>query len=319
MSSKISIVIATYNGDRFLREQLDSIYSQTRLPDEVIVCDDHSSDKTVSVLEEYHQKYGLQYYVNEKSLGCNRNFIKAFELCTGDFVCICDQDDIWLPNKIATLSQKISSLDNSIPVAVSSLRYDIDADGNIIGEQNYPETEGWRATLLTFGRSQGCTMIMNRSLVNLVIKIAHNQPELAYQMYYDELVAYTAVVKGMKINLTNKLMYYRHHDKNTVDPFVGKLSFKDKVRRVPTFYGFMIDERLIPLCIVNQLFQGEIENQELKLFLEEVCAMMQQPTTWAKFRALVQMHSLPLKQRINIFFKSLTSITLKKLYHYPTA
>ena len=316
--NKISIAIATYNGERFLREQLDSLYSQTRIPDEIVVCDDHSSDNTVSVLEEYHQKYGLQYYVNEESLGCNRNFIKAFELSTGDFVCICDQDDIWLPNKIETLSEKISSLNNSIPVAVSSLRYDIDANGTIISEQNYPETEGWRATLLTYGRSQGCTMIMNRSLVNLVIKIAHNQPELAYQMYYDELVAYTAVVKGMKINLPNKLMYYRHHDKNTVDPFVGKLSFKDKVRRVPTFYGFTIDERLIPLCIVNQLFQGEIENQELKLFLEEVCAMMQQPTTWAKFRALVQMHSLPLKQRINIFFKSLTSITLKKLYHYPT-
>ena len=113
-------------------------------------------------------------------------------------------------------------------------------------------------------------------------------------------------------------MYYRHHDKNIVDPYVGKLSFKDKVKRVPTFYGFTIDERLIPLCIINQLFKDEIEDEELKLFLEEISSMMQQPTTWDKFGALIRMRSLPLRQRISIFFKSLTSITLKKLYHYPT-
>ena len=316
--NKISIAIATYNGERFLREQLDSLYTQTHIPDEVGVCDDHSSDNTVSILEQYHQKYGLQYYVNEKSLGCNRNFIKAFGLCTGDFVCICDQDDIWLPNKIETLYSKISSFDNSTPIAISSLRYDIDATGNIIGQVDGKLSEGWRSTLLTYSRSQGCTMIMNRCLVDLILSITQNRSELAYQMYYDELVAYTAAIKGIKINLPDKLMYYRHHDKNIVDPYVGKLSFKDKVKRVPTFYGFTIDERLIPLCIINQLFKDEIEDEELKLFLEEISSMMQQPTTWDKFGALIRMRSLPLRQRISIFFKSLTSITLKKLYHYPT-
>lgn len=319
MKNRISIAIATYNGDRFLREQLDSLYSQTILPDEVIVCDDASSDGTVAILEEYKRSHYLQYYVNEQSLGCNRNFIQAFSLCTGDYIFICDQDDIWLPNKIETLLRKISSMDQSKPLCVSSLRYDIDKNGNIIGEQNSPETEGWRETLLSYGRSQGCTMVFNRQLKDLVVSIAQDKPELAYQMYYDELVAYTAIVKGEKFNLSDKLMYYRHHDRNVVDPYVNGLTFRDKVRMVPTFYGFTIDARLIPMCVTKQLFEGEIEDISLYHFLDEVTDMMSKPNVWSKYFRLLHFKEISFSQRMEIAFKSAISIILKKLYHYPTA
>ena len=73
----ISLAMPTYNGERFLREQLDSIYNQTIVPDEVIVVDDCSTDGTISILEEYKKKYGLKYWVNEKNLGYNKNFEKA--------------------------------------------------------------------------------------------------------------------------------------------------------------------------------------------------------------------------------------------------
>lgn len=316
--NKISIAIATYNGERFLREQLDSLYTQTHIPDEVVVCDDHSSDNTVSILEQYHQKYGLQYYVNEKSLGCNHNFIKAFGLCTGDFVCICDQDDIWLPNKIETLYSKISSFDNSTPIAISSLRYDIDATGNIIGQVDGKLSEGWRSTLLTYGRSQGCTMIMNRCLVDLILSITQTKPEYAFQMYYDELVAYTAVIKGIKINLPDKLMYYRHHDTNVIARMHDQLSFAGKVKSLPTFYGFTIDERLIPLCATYKLFAGEIQEKELAEFLQDIEEMMSYSSSWKKLGCILRMPALSLRQRAEICIKSTLSICLKKLYHYPT-
>jgi len=319
MTTKISIALATFNGERFLREQLESLYAQTRLPDEVIVCDDASTDKTVFILEEYRQKYGLKYYVNDSGIGCNKNFSKAMSLCTGDYICICDQDDIWLPQKIETLYTRIRQMDQSKPLCVSSLRYDIDVNGNIIGEKNFPETEGWRATMLSYGRSQGCTMIMNRQLKDIVVKLTEEKPELAYQMYYDELIAYTAVILGEKLNLSDKLLLYRHHDKNTVDPYVGKLTFKEKVRRVPTFYGFTIDERLIPLCITKQLFEGQITDKSLQTFLKDVSKMMSKKNVWSKYFRLLQCSQLSVSQRINIACKSAASIILKKIYHYPTA
>ena len=67
-SQKISLVMATFNGQRFLREQLDSIYSQTLVPNEVIVVDDCSKDATVDILKEYSLKYGLKYFVNERHM-----------------------------------------------------------------------------------------------------------------------------------------------------------------------------------------------------------------------------------------------------------
>jgi glycosyltransferase involved in cell wall biosynthesis len=91
----ISLAMPTYNGERFLREQLDSIYNQTIVPDEVIVVDDCSTDGTISILEEYKKKYGLKYWVNEKNLGYNKNFEKAISLCTGDYIALSDQDDVW--------------------------------------------------------------------------------------------------------------------------------------------------------------------------------------------------------------------------------
>lgn len=98
----LSVVIATYNGEKFLREQLDSVLAQTLMPDEIIVSDDGSTDGTWAILEEYKSKYPklFRLYRNEKGLGPHENFKKAFQYVTCDFVAPCDQDDIWMPEKL---------------------------------------------------------------------------------------------------------------------------------------------------------------------------------------------------------------------------
>ena len=154
---KISVALTTHNGDRFLREQLDSLYSQTMVPDEVVVCDDCSTDHTMEILDEYAVKYGLRYYRNEPALGVNANFFRAISLCDGDYVCICDQDDVWMPHKIKTLVEAVTSINrNDVPVAVSSLRQDVDAKLNpICPPQQFPYGERWEDTLLNTEQSQG--------------------------------------------------------------------------------------------------------------------------------------------------------------------
>jgi len=317
-SPTISIAMATYNGGRFLREQLDSLYSQSLLADEIVVCDDGSTDNTLDILEEYHQRYGLKYFVNKHNIGVNANFIRAFSMCSGKYIFISDQDDIWLPNKIEILYNKISSLDDTIPTAVSSLRYDIDANRNIIGGVSGPLTQGWQATLLTCSRSQGCAMVMNRCLCDIIVKKASQSPDLVYQMYFDEMVAYTAVCLGIKINLPDQLMYYRHHDKNVVDRYHGHLSFKQKVGAIPTFWGFVIDERLIPLCAIKKLYEKDIVDTDLQAFLSSVENAMAQPTTWSKLVQILRIKQLSIPHRMNIMIHSCISIVLKRFYHYPT-
>jgi glycosyltransferase involved in cell wall biosynthesis len=100
---KISIALCTYNGDRFLKELIDSIINQTIYVDEVIVSDDNSIDNTWAILEEYHFKYPDLFKIskNEHNLGPINNFEKTIQDCSGDIIFLADQDDIWLSNKVA--------------------------------------------------------------------------------------------------------------------------------------------------------------------------------------------------------------------------
>lgn len=105
---KISIAMATYNGAKYLREQLESFNTQIRKPDELVVCDDASTDETIDILNEYKSNvsFDMQVYVNPANLGYVQNFNKALSLCTGDFVFLSDQDDVWFKDKISTLAEE---------------------------------------------------------------------------------------------------------------------------------------------------------------------------------------------------------------------
>ena len=100
--NKVSIALCTYNGANFLPEQLRSFLLQTRPPDELIVCDDRSSDATVEIIEKFAEvaPFSVSLHVNDENLGSTKNFEKAVSLCTGDLVFLSDQDDVWFPKKL---------------------------------------------------------------------------------------------------------------------------------------------------------------------------------------------------------------------------
>lgn len=102
---KFSVAMCTYNGARYLPEQLGSLAGQTRPPDELVVCDDRSSDETVRLVEEYAARapFPVRLTVNETNLGSTKNFERAISLCRGDIIALCDQDDVWLPEKLARM------------------------------------------------------------------------------------------------------------------------------------------------------------------------------------------------------------------------
>lgn len=94
--------MCTYNGALYLQEQLESIAGQSRLPDELIICDDRSSDETEKIIERFsqHAPFAVRLYVNERNLGSTKNFEKAISLCEGDIIALSDQDDFWHPEKL---------------------------------------------------------------------------------------------------------------------------------------------------------------------------------------------------------------------------
>ncbi len=110
-SPRLSVALCTYNGARFLEPQLDSYLAQTRLPDELVVCDDGSTDGTLAMLASFEKRasFPVRIVRNEARLCPTKNFEKAIGLCTGDLIATSDQDDVWMPEKLALCEATIAS------------------------------------------------------------------------------------------------------------------------------------------------------------------------------------------------------------------
>ncbi|MGA2251856.1 glycosyltransferase [Terracidiphilus sp.] len=106
-SLRISVALCTYNGARYLNQQLQSFIAQHRLPDELVLCDDGSVDSTLSLVEEFarHAPFPVRILRNAENLGYSRNFAKAISLCSGDVIALSDQDDVWYPQKLSRLGE----------------------------------------------------------------------------------------------------------------------------------------------------------------------------------------------------------------------
>jgi hypothetical protein len=105
----ISVALCTYNGARFLEEQLASLQAQERRPDELVVCDDCSTDRTVALLEDFARTatFPLRLHRNPVNLGSTRNFDRAMRLCAGNLIAFCDQDDVWQPTRLSACARAL--------------------------------------------------------------------------------------------------------------------------------------------------------------------------------------------------------------------
>lgn len=134
-NTRISVALCTYNGERFLQAQLSSILSQTRLPDELVLCDDGSSDQTLGIAEAFAESapFPVRIVRNNTNLGSNRNFQQAIGLCSGDLIVLSDQDDVWAPNRLERSESELRANPNCGLVFSDALV--IDDDGKPTGNR----------------------------------------------------------------------------------------------------------------------------------------------------------------------------------------
>lgn len=245
--ANVSIAMATYNGAKYLRNQLESLYSQTIVPDEVVVCDDCSSDDTCKILEEYRQKKGLKYFVNETNLGVNKNFEKAIRLCTNPYVAICDQDDVWFNQKIEVLLGKMLEIEKGKPCVISSKSVSFVNSEIKQSHKCGKDSVGVAATLLRAGNVQGCTLMLNRKMIDLLRPFPKSYKEV---MMYDCYISFVAASCGIKYNIGQALMAYRHHESNVLAKIQKKISFYSRIVRKLKYLKY---DRIFPSSRCNTL------------------------------------------------------------------
>lgn len=293
-NTKVSIALATYNGARFISEQLESIANQTYLPYEIVVCDDASADATVEIIEAFSTGLPItvRVYRNVRTLGYVENFEKAILHCRGDIVVLSDQDDVWFPNKLKRIVEEFNRDDacglvfhdaEVVDANQKPLGYTLRSRGKMPNVNN----EEIVSVLLKQRSVKGCTMAFRSSLIKYVRPIAEQG------WGHDNWILF---VLGMiaKVRVINEpLMYYRSHSDNFGMDVMHK-SFMRKLLR--------------PFDYLNvRYYEGEKDrwlvmlNHMRKLLLEDDGDLdtfaLQEGITKTKERYLFA------KQRYNMFFQ----------------
>ncbi|MCF1431837.1 MAG: glycosyltransferase family 2 protein, partial [Shewanella sp.] len=218
---KFDVLLSTYNGKAYLREQLDSILEQSEYLSKVIIRDDGSSDNTTVIIKEYQRRYPeLVVFIDDGSgnMGVKESFFHLTQFATTEYMAFCDQDDIWLPEKLSTLSAfiNVNELSNSAsPVLIHSDLRVVDKSLNLICESfiQYLGVDGSTtnvADLLIRNTVTGCAAVVNRPLADLAFKYKD------LFKYHDECVAVVAALFESVYFIDQPLILYRQHGNNVV-------------------------------------------------------------------------------------------------------
>ena len=267
---KISIAICTYNGEKFLQEQLDSFAMQTRLPDEVIVCDDCSKDSTREILTAFAEsaEFPVKLYFNEQNLGYLRNFTKAIKLCTGDVIVLSDQDDVWRADKLELME---------VEFAKSEKVGMVYADAEIVDELLRPiSSTMWQQSgfsnekqelfthgkafdlLLTDGYVYGSSMAFRAVYRDLILPFPENT-----LFIHDNWIALMISAVAQVALIKEYLIKYRQHQSQSIGIRVEKNSKLNNLvksgRRINEYDG-----------TINQLEIAEEKLNESNYSVEEV-------------------------------------------------
>ncbi len=212
-SNKISVVVCTYNGERFISQQIESILNQSMPPDEIIISDDCSTDTTVNIINDYaKQNQFIRFFQSEKNLGFIKNFEKAIGLATGEILFLSDQDDIWFYKKIETMITKFIEHEQVVLIYSDACITDsgLKPTKHTLFERrkNLMLDKTRSACMLISGVGiNGCTMAFRSSLKDFIFPIKSGWG-------HDHWIAFIAHAVKSVMPIDQPLMYYRRHETN---------------------------------------------------------------------------------------------------------
>jgi len=236
---KISIALCTYNGEKYLTEQLQSLFDQTLKPDEIVISDDGSSDQTLRIVEDFSNRNIIPIRVIEhkENLGVFKNFVFCIKECKGDIIFTCDQDDYWLPTKLEKHIQihitnpNVKLVYSNAYVVLNSLNYILyplwepkHIDDKSRGKSSFNN-------LVVKGQSiAGCCMSFRYDFFMSILPIPN-------RIYHDDWLATSACLSDSIISINEPLIKYRQHGNNVVGIVRGsKLSFYKSLFTNVKFY-----------------------------------------------------------------------------------
>jgi glycosyltransferase involved in cell wall biosynthesis len=219
----ISVCIATYNGEKYILEQLKSIISQLSPSDEIIISDDNSNDNTLELIRSLKLPM-IRIFNNKKEHGYTSNFENALMHAHGDYIFVSDQDDVWIDKKVRVCLNYLKRYDFVVSDAIITDSALSRSDYSYFQERNpYKSLIG---NIIKFGYL-GCCMAFKRELLNMALPFPHKHKLCTHDNWL-LLVA----LSSYKVKIINeRLIYYRRHDNNTSSGgFLNTTSFMFKIK-----------------------------------------------------------------------------------------
>ena len=215
----ISVALAAYEGERYIEEQLRSILPQLSEDDEIIVSDDKPGGMTEKIVRRIAEEDPRVVYVQGHSKGVAANFVNAIRHCKGDKIFLCDQDDVWLPDKV----QRVTEAFDAGATLVLHNAYVTDEELNI-KETSFFALRGSRPGFLrnlVKNSYMGCCMALDRSLLKKIMPMPKAVP------MHDQWIGLIGEIYGKPVFLDVPLLYYRRHEGNVTG---GKTETRQKLQ-----------------------------------------------------------------------------------------
>lgn len=265
---QFSVAMCTYNGAKYLTEQLQSLATQQRLPDELVICDDGSTDGTIAILEQFaaNPPFPVRLFRNPVNLGFSRNFAQAITLCYGDVIALADQDDAWYPEKL----QRLELIFEQQPGIEG-----VFSDGQIIDDASRPVGRTlWQSFLFgasdrrRFSSGHAVDALLRRNVVTGMALVVRRSvfdlfPGMPSSWMHDGWLALLIAIRSGLYACPERLVGYRvHHEQQAGTPptTAGKLRM---LRRGLGAYAGMVRERNL-----DEYQRTAVQFEDLLEFLE---------------------------------------------------
>jgi len=258
--TKISIAMATYNGERFIRQQLDSFARQTLLPSELIICDDGSTDSTVSIINEFVPSAPFPVVIvhNPARLGYTANFLQAAQKCQGELIAFSDQDDEWLPQKLARILQASRESDAFLFAHAAEWMDEVGKPMGVV----YPADRRFRKYLRT-NDFPGHAIVIRKSLLEMTSSslTPDNYKEVAGEVEFGHDVLLLEIATAMdKVRyIPEVLMRWRVYSDINHE--------WTKVLKAPTRARTSLLQRIFPSDLAEQYRESEAYNRKHSVLL----------------------------------------------------
>ena len=283
MGDSVSVAMATYQGATFLNEQLESLAAQTVLPRELVVCDDRSTDGTREIVEEFARRapFPVTFRCNAERLHFADNFLRAASLTSGSHVAFCDQDDVWEPEKIATVLDTVAATGAVLVAHDASV---IDENGERCGELVHWQAPGLMGgeALMPWHFFFGFTCTVQRRLLDL-LPAADRPRDLMdprHLLAHDRWVAFLASVTGEVYLLPDRLARYRQHRGNASTWMRSARGGRATLNAARTRFGYNIVKQVEAARTLVALLDGLLPDLDTLDRPERVVTMRDH---WATF------------------------------------